>query len=789
VTEALAPERLATLKPDARHELGELVEEWENRRARKNFLDFAPKALFIITKAGEIVPLRLNKAQQFIHAKIEQQRLATGKVRAIIVKGRQQGACLDPETRVLTADLRWVRIADLKSGEKVVATDEAPHVLANGEFGKGRKLRTASVEAVVHTHLPAYRITLSDGRTLICSGNHRWLVRNSQTQWEWRSIKGPRALRVGWKLRRVTDTWGDATLDDAWFGGMIDGEGHFERRQTTGGLRLAVSQCDGPVLERMRAHCVARGYGAYTISDDGPRRTKFGGRPVHALSVSNASTMFRLMGLSRPTRMLGEQWWNGMSMPDDADRDIVSIEAIGARDLVDIQTTTGTFLAEGIVSHNSTYIGGRFYWRTTSSKGKRTFILTHEQKATDNLFDMTKRYHANCPEAWRPVTQADSAKELWFSDLDSRYQVATAGSKGVGRSATAQLFHGSEVAFWPNAEDHMAGIGQTVPNEPDTEVILESTGNGMGNLFHRMWIAAVKGESDYLPIFVPWFWDGGYATEPPADFKLDPDELVYQEAYSLSLAQMCWRRNKLRTDFGGDVSLFNQEYPATPEMAFMRSSTNSLFTMEEVALSRQAKTIPSSGREPRILGVDPAEYGDDDSALTERIGRKVPWTRAFSKKGTMELAGIVGKLAMDAIKAGRPYDAINVDVTGVGTGVADRLIEQGILNVNRVHFGGKAYEDDKYVNRRAECWGRAHDWIVDVPNQIADDDVLQTELCSVSYSYDSSRRMVMESKEHMKKQRGLPSPDKADSFVLTFAENVSVTNQYQEAESPDWRVA
>lgn len=516
---------LAHLKPDARDELSEMVAEVENRRARREFIEFARLALSIRTKAGEIVRIKLNKAQQHIHAAIERQKLATGKVRAIVLKARQQGA--------------------------------------------------------------------------------------------------------------------------------------------------------------------------------------------------------------------------------------------------------------------STYIGARFYWLTTTTSGKRTFILTHEQAATDNLFEMTKRYHNNCREEWRPTTAADNAKELWFIDLDSRYQVATAGARATGRSATAQYLHASEVGFWPNAADHMAGIGQTVPNEPGTEVILESTGNGLGNLFHRMWIAAVKGESDYIAIFVPWFWEDGYSTEPPAGFSLDPDELTYQAAYGLTLAQMCWRRNKLRTDFAEDESLFNQEYPATPEMAFMRSSTNSLFTMEEVSLSRKRRQIEARG--PRILGVDPAEYGDDDSALTERTGRVCPWTKAYSKKGTMELAGIVSLLAEKAKNEGRPYDAINVDVTGVGTGVADRLIELGVPNVHRIHFGGKAYEDEKYVNRRAECYGRAHDWIVDEPNQLCDDDVMQTELVSVSYGYDSSRRLVMESKEHMKK-RGLSSPDKADSFVLTFAENIVSGNTYKEAATPDWRM-
>src|SRR5712692_610826 len=122
----------------------------------------------------------------------------------------------------------------------------------------------------------------------------------------------------------------------------------------------------------------------------------------------------------------------------------------------------------------STYIGGRYYHRASRGRGLIAFILTHEQRATHNLFEMVERFHANCPAADKPVTGAANAEELAFSALDSGFKVGTAGTKGVGRSATIQLFHGSEVAFWPFAETHAAGALQAVPNEPGTEVILEA---------------------------------------------------------------------------------------------------------------------------------------------------------------------------------------------------------------------------------------------------------------------------------------------------------------------------
>jgi hypothetical protein len=149
----------------------------------------------------------------------------------------------------------------------------------------------------------------------------------------------------------------------------------------------------------------------------------------------------------------------------------------------------------------STYVSARYYHASSWRKGVRTFILTHEDAATQNLFEMVNRYHENCPQFVRPSTGAANAKELLFDVLDSGYKVGTAGTKGVGRSSTVQLFHGSEVAFWKNAETHAAGVLQAVPNEDGTEVILESTANGIGNFYHQNWLAAERGEGDFIAIW------------------------------------------------------------------------------------------------------------------------------------------------------------------------------------------------------------------------------------------------------------------------------------------------
>lgn len=416
----------------------------------------------------------------------------------------------------------------------------------------------------------------------------------------------------------------------------------------------------------------------------------------------------------------------------------------------------------------STYIEGRFYWRTSMSFGKRAFILTHEQSATDSLFEMTKRYHDNCPDVLKPRTDAASAKELLFGDLDSGYMVATAGSKNTGRSKTAQYFHGSEVAFWANAEDHMAGVGQTVPDLPGTEIILESTANGVGNLFHGMVMDALKGKGEYMLIFVPWFVQEEYRKPVPEGFALTTEEHEYADLYGCDDEQMCWRRSKITGDFRGDEALFDQEYPATVALAFRRVSGDPLIDPKKVAKARSTKIAEPMGI--KIMGVDVAEYGDDDTAISYRQGRDASKkVERFSKKGTMEVVGLVARRA-DEWKP----DFINVDCTGVGSGVADRLLELG-YPVQRVHFGSKAIEDQQYVLRRDEMWGEMRDWFNDDPCSIPDDDALEADLTAPQYSYDSSRRLKLERKEEMKR-RGIRSPDSGDALALTFAHKISTAS-------------
>lgn len=426
----------------------------------------------------------------------------------------------------------------------------------------------------------------------------------------------------------------------------------------------------------------------------------------------------------------------------------------------------------------STYIGGRYYHKTSMRSGKKAFILTHEQAATDNLFDITERFYDN-DTVIHPNAGAANEKSLYFDRLDSGYAVATAGTKAVGRSSTVQLFHGSEVAFWPNAKDHLAGLGQTVPEEPGTEIILETTGNGF-ETFHEMWQLAESGASKYLPIFVPWFMAEDYAKPVPPGFKFSQEELEVQELHKLTPEQMYWRHRKIIDDFLGDETLFQQEYPATANEAFVNFTESYLRTIDVL---RARKTQIDTPYGALMLGVDPSRFGDDSTALVWRQGRKAGRYERLYSQNTMEIANRIARYIREDNLA-----KVFIDIVGLGVGIYDRLIEQGYGGiVVGVGAGNEASDKNKWFNKKSEMWFLMNEWIKDGPVQIPDTDEFQSDLQAPKYSYNSNQQLIIESKESMRK-RQVRSPDLADALALTFAFPVHLAESMDHGRSAPRRV-
>ena len=414
----------------------------------------------------------------------------------------------------------------------------------------------------------------------------------------------------------------------------------------------------------------------------------------------------------------------------------------------------------------STYIAARFYHRTTTHFGKSAFIVAHEQKATDNLYTMVRRYHDHNP---LPVsTGATNAKELIFDRLDGGYKLATAGTKDVGRSNTAQLLHGSEFGFWANAQSHLAGIGNTIGDIPGTEIILESTANGVGNAFHLMWQDAEAGLGDYIPIFVPWFWQAEYRAPVRGDLAMSAEDVEYQNAYGLTLEQMQWRANKIQS-YGDEFAwLFDQEYPATASIAFKTSTANPLISPNSVMAAVNSRYREMSG--PLIIGCDPAGDGANDpdrTAIAFRRGRVAFRIEYHQRLDTMQIAGKLAEYWSE-----HQPDAMFVDKGGLGAGIVDRLRELNIPVIG-INNAERARDPETYENRRAEMWWTMKQWFNDQPCRIPNDAALISDLTAPQPKVSSNGRKLLEKKEDMAK-RQVRSPDGGDALSLTFAEPVEM---------------
>lgn len=246
----------------------------------------------------------------------------------------------------------------------------------------------------------------------------------------------------------------------------------------------------------------------------------------------------------------------------------------------------------------STAIGGYQYWWVSQRKAQKAAVVTHVAESTKALFDMTRRFYDNTPEALKPQTRYSSRKELNFSVLDSGYSVATAGSDSIGRGETFTVAHLSELAWWPKntANDNLNGLLQAIPNRDNTCVFIESTGNGVSGVFHDMWKGAVDGTNGFIPIFLPWFIQDEYRETVPEGFVRTPEEERLVELHGLDDGQLQYRRRKIAQN---GIDLFKQEYPSTAEEAFLTTG-RPVFNPEQ--LSSMVQSAPRSAPTMGLIG-------------------------------------------------------------------------------------------------------------------------------------------------------------------------------------------
>ncbi len=256
----------------------------------------------------------------------------------------------------------------------------------------------------------------------------------------------------------------------------------------------------------------------------------------------------------------------------------------------------------------STVTEALMFQDTVTRPNVKTLIVAHDSGATGNLFKMNKLFYDCLPRRMQPMRKNSNAKELVFENptrepkekakrpgLRSSIRCQTAGSGSVGRSDTLTNVHISEYAFWPkDKKELLLGIMQTVPNDPSTMVVIESTANGYDH-FKELWDGAENGTNEWIPVFLPWYLEKGYRMAVPPGTEWAEEEQQLQRDFGLDEEQLQWRRWCIRANCGGSVEEFRQEYPNTPAEAFLLSGTP---FFDNQALAVQQMHAP----EPAVTG-------------------------------------------------------------------------------------------------------------------------------------------------------------------------------------------
>ena len=259
--------------------------------------------------------------------------------------------CVGPRTRVLTDDLRWVEAGDIGVGDALMGFDEE---------GPRRAWRRSVVTRAERIVKPCYDLTFDDGTEVRCSTDHQWLTGRGRDGWDARWVRTDRMRCTSYNTSRVfkpIEPWADVNSYEAgYLAAAFDGEGCLRHRRytsTTGVPRtenaLTFAQKDNSMMaevERCLKH-FGFTFGHKTVNPE---------TGVSYLTIQRRPEILRFLGMIRPLRLMdnyrAKQGFDGVRMPVGTKVGLVERVDVGEQEVVVLTTTSGTFIAEGLASHN-----------------------------------------------------------------------------------------------------------------------------------------------------------------------------------------------------------------------------------------------------------------------------------------------------------------------------------------------------------------------------------------------------------------------------------------------------
>ena len=254
--------------------------------------------------------------------------------------------CLAQDERMLTRDLRWVPCGDLGVGDEIMAFDED---------GSRRKWRPATILASDEMDAECVRVHLADGTSVVCTVDHPWLVRRSST-WgaSWR--RADQLTDGKWMAMKALEPWSSASSFDAgWLSGMLDGEGCLAKT-SHGTCQLVLTQAKGPLMERAIEIAESMGMATNLISKRAHREGCKDMASLYFTGPSQVQAVMSILGSLRPGRLLEK--WDALDVRPGihgSNVEVLRVESVGVRTIQSITTSSGTYVGEGYMMHN-TYV-------------------------------------------------------------------------------------------------------------------------------------------------------------------------------------------------------------------------------------------------------------------------------------------------------------------------------------------------------------------------------------------------------------------------------------------------
>jgi hypothetical protein len=328
----------------------------------------------------------------------------------------------------------------------------------------------------------------------------------------------------------------------------------------------------------------------------------------------------------------------------------------------------------------STLIQGEMFRKTVTST-QTTITLAHDAETTQKLRRMADWFYEHCKFGdVQPLRKYANATLATYPEFDSTSTIATAGNVEAGRGDTYTELHGSEVAFWKDAEKIVAGAMQG----GSPIVTLESTPNGAQGFFYDKCMEALSGGGIWKLHFYPWWWDVDYRIISDDVISYTSDEAALVAKHGLDAAQIKWRRMKVM-ELG---RLFIQEYPEDVLSCFLTSGNSYFGDLSGVFTAAPAEYI--EGHE-YIAGLDYTAMPIFDKTTKEQVDllhiNKTEWAEQRNRikqiydkwhlKSVLAERNSIGSVNIEALREigvyAVPFETTNESKAGIMSNMHELL--------------------------------------------------------------------------------------------------------------------